>query len=159
MSRMWIVAVAVLAGAANVGCSTNGSWASGITRSEIFNGQLGITGHENNYTIETGSSLDRLSIIGNNNRITVQWGVKLGKVEIWGQNNTVALPNYLIVRKSIVGNNNQFIETPREQFLPPREVRYYPTGEPAPTYQQVYPPPASPAPASGGVRDMQPMNQ
>jgi hypothetical protein len=146
MMRSGLTLAGLLLVAMSVGCAGNGSWATGMTRSEVFWGNLGITGNENNYTLETGSAVEKLSIIGNNNRVTVQWGVKLGKVEIRGQNNTIALPRYLIVRKSVWGNNNQFIETPREQYMPTREYRYAPSApvDPGMAPQQpiqYYPPP------------------
>ena len=163
MSKKWIGMIGLAATLVCVGCTRgNSSIANGITRSEIFHGALGITGHENNYTLETGSAVERLSIIGDANRVTVQWGAKLGKIEIWGSNNVVLLPKYLIVRKSVVGSNNQFLDTPEDQYSGYRGYRAYtPPGygpppttyapvEPAPMPSPTAPPPAyEPAPSPG----------
>lgn len=106
------------------GCASNAIVNSGVTVSQRVYGRLGITGDNNNYTIERGSELERLSVIGDENVITVEMGARLSKLEIWGANNTIYLPKWLIVRRSIAGSGNQIVETPMGDAPAAEETSY-----------------------------------
>ncbi len=161
MSKRWLGFVGLCVTLSSIGCANNSSVSGGQTRSGRFFGDLGIRGSENNWTVETGSELRRLSVWGDANRITVQYGARISKVEVFGKNNIIMLPKYLIVRHSVIGGNNQFLDTPRDQYSGYQGYYSYRYGQqpagpvmtestmPAPSYEPA-PAPTSTVPAEGG---------
>ncbi len=135
---------------AAAGCAHNPIVGDGVVRSDLFYGDVGITGNGATVTIQRGSKVHKLSVIGNDCNITVEDGVTMYKIEFWGKNNTVSLPDDLVVHTAQVGAN-QIIRRPR-QTRPTTEYE-----EPART---PWPPPTTPPvepettpPASGSEFD------
>jgi hypothetical protein len=107
--RIMGTAVLMLA-IATAGCSPNNRIvASNIVESNDWYGELGITGHLNQITVNAPSDITKLSIVGDANVVHVQPRVTLGKVEIFGERNQVFIPARLIIRSNIVGNGSEII--------------------------------------------------
>ncbi len=110
MTRTSLFALAATMLAALAGCSsTNRLMGHNITERGRWYGELGITGHLNNLTVEAGSQITKLSIIGDGNEVTFEERCTLGKIELWGDNNTIKVPEHLVVRISQVGPGNRVI--------------------------------------------------
>jgi hypothetical protein len=132
---------------ATAGCASNAIVGTGVVRSGLYFGNVGVTGHGSSVTILHGSKVPKLSIIGNNTTVTVEDGVVLHRIEFWGKGNTVSIPENLIVRTTEVGAN-QIIRRPRETtvssessswerttpaYTPPAEPQSPPTQAPPPS--------------------------
>jgi hypothetical protein len=76
-----------------------------VTVSSQFFGNLGIWGHDNQFTVRPGSRLEKISIWGNRSVVEVADGVTLYKVEFFGRDNLVILPVGLDVKTSELGTN------------------------------------------------------
>ncbi len=107
--RMIALAGMVLLLTLGSGCGAN--WISGshIRQRNVWYGDLGITGDDNDITVARGSRLIKLSIVGDENRVTVEDGVTLNKIKIFGDRNVVSIPEGLIVRVSQAGKANQIV--------------------------------------------------
>jgi hypothetical protein len=130
MNRTRLTLVALLGLSTLAGCASNRIVGNKIVRSSRWYGELGITGHLNEITIETGSNLTKLSVIGNYNNVHVLDGVPLGKIEIWGQQNKVYIPMGLTIRDNIVGHGSEIIRTTPGEQAPAPAPEFVP--EPAP---------------------------
>jgi len=120
------------------GCAVNATVGHQSTRSGVWFGDLGVTGHGNNLTVQRGSRLHKISFIGDNNTVTCEDDVLVSHIEFWGSNNTITIPAGLLIRVTEVGKGNTVIRRPE------RWTRYEEgIGEP----EQVTPPPAAPAPS------------
>ncbi len=137
--RTITLAVTVFGLLAGVGCATNPMVANGVTRTDTYFGDLGITGNGNVITIADGSRVPKLSLIGNNNSITVEEGATIQKIEFLGKNNTVSIPDYLYIRTSEIGSN-RIVRRPRERRLPTDWSQYGQDASLPPAYM---PPPNS----------------
>lgn len=134
MRKQWIVALAGFSSLVllNAGCAPTAIIANGSTypASKYF-GDFGITGHNNNATVDADSNVRKLSIIGDGNNVRVEEGARLFKIEFFGKDNIVSVPEELSwLRRNEVGKNNQIIPRPRA----PRNgtVMMRPTDESAP---------------------------
>jgi hypothetical protein len=143
MNGMRVVAMAVLLlGVA--GCAHNSIVGDGSVRSDMFFGDVGITGDACDITVLDGSRVTKLSLIGNDNEVTVEQGVTLYQIEFWGRNNVVSIPEWLSVRATQVGTN-RIVRRPLEPGMPAQWEPYQPqpmSPEPAPW------PPAESAPGT-----------
>mgnify|MGYP000629378080 CR=1 FL=1 len=126
---------------AAAGCAHNPIVGDGAVRSDLFYGDVGITGNGATVTIQRGSKVHKLSVIGNDCNITVEDGVTMYKIEFWGKNNTVSLPDDLVVHTTQVGAN-QIIRRPRQ----PRPATELEESAPVP-WPPATIPPAEPQPA------------
>ena len=119
MTRFSLIALTTVVLLTATGCSsTNRIVGHQLTQVGHWYGELGITGHGNNLTVQSGSRLTKLSIIGDGNTVTVRERCSLGKIELWGDNNTVNIPEYLVVRIAQVGPGNKIIRIPAGMTIP-----------------------------------------
>jgi hypothetical protein len=131
---------------AAAGCATNPIVGDGVIQSGRFYGDVGITGHNGNLTIERGSKVTKLSIIGDGNNVTVQDGVTLYRIEFFGNGNTVSIPNNLSLLWARQVGTNEIIRRPATPPTPveiPEPLRAMPEPEPPPPTDMSEPPPAS----------------
>lgn len=101
------------------GCAYTSFVGNDGNRSGQFFGEVGITGQNNDLTVESGSRLRKLSIIGDDNRVMVQSGVTLGKIEFYGKGNRVSIVEGLTVRITQVGRENVIERRPLEPKVDP----------------------------------------
>jgi hypothetical protein len=117
----------------SLGCAHNAIVADGISRTDTYYGDVGVTGDGTTVTIQKYSKVSKLSLLGNNNMVTVEEGAVVRRIEFWGKGNTVSLPEGLFVRTTEVGQN-QIIRRSRERTpIPewaPSDTAYPPAEEP-----------------------------
>ncbi len=135
----------VFCGAA--GCANSSVIAHGTNRAGRVFGEAGITGNNNNFTVERGSRIHHFSIIGDTNSVMVEDGVWLQKVEVWGSNNTLSVPDYLPIRYTEVGKGNRIERRPTNWNLPAMEADY--PGDNGMSIRDVGATPASGSPPPG----------
>ena len=129
MIRTSLIALAASLLLAATGCnSANRVVGHDLRQVGHWYGELGITGHLNQITVQSGSRLTRLSIIGDANHVVIEDQTTLGKIEVWGENNTISIPEQLVVRVNQVGKGTQIIRRPRETGTP---AEAEPPAEPA----------------------------
>ena len=109
MKNTALIAASVILFGSLLGCGSNRIVGHSLTQTGHWYGELGITGHLNNITVEKGSTLTKLSIIGDGNTVDIADGCTLGKIELWGDRNTVDIPGHLVVRVAEVGDGNKII--------------------------------------------------
>jgi hypothetical protein len=141
MTRTSLTAFAACALLAVTGCaSDNRIVGHNLKQVGHWYGELGITGHLNEITVQSGSRLTKLSIIGDANHVVVEDQTTLGKIEVWGENNTITVPEHLVVRMYQVGKGTRIVRQPRETPSPTEAaVRTY-----APPIRLEVEPPAEP---------------
>jgi hypothetical protein len=127
MRTMAVVLMVVLAGllvAAGTGCAANPVVGTrGNVQAQQYFGDVGVTGHNQNVTLLTGSRVRKLSILGDRNTVTVQDEVTIYRVEFWGSGNTISIPEHLSLRVDDIGNN-QILRRPREVSMTPEPTRF-----------------------------------
>ncbi|MFQ5806034.1 MAG: hypothetical protein ACE5I3_06255 [Phycisphaerae bacterium] len=130
MTRTSLTTLAATMVLAATGCASNRIVGHNLKQVGRWYGELGITGHLNEITVQSRSRLTKLSIIGDANHVVVEDHATLGKIEIWGENNTVSVPGYLVVRSNQVGKGTRIIRRPRETSTPARAAakRHAPPG-------------------------------
>ncbi len=130
----------------SMGCAQNGMVGSNGVKAGVYYGGVGITGHNNNLTIQRGSRVWKLSIIGNGNTATVEDEVTLNAIEFWGHDNIVNVPDNLVFRVTELGGN-QIVRRPAGKHgdldYMPGEI--LPPELPRPV-RRAAPPPPQPAP-------------
>jgi hypothetical protein len=155
MKNTALIAASVLLLGSVFGCSsTNRVVGHSLTQTGHWYGELGITGHLNNITVQSGSTLNLLSIIGDGNKVDIADGCTLGKIELWGEYNIVTIPGHIVLRVAEVGRGNKIIRrgvdleakpvVPEEPFEQIEKPVGTPTGQPKPTPLSY---PVEPAPA------------
>lgn len=159
MRKTSLIALAATMLTAATGCfSANRIVGHELRQVGRWYGELGITGHLNEVTIQSRSRLTKLSIIGDANHVMVEDHATLAKIEIWGENNTVSIPAHLVVRVNQVGKGSRVIRRPgeteapiepaMETYAPPTRIEVKPPIEPAeepvaePATGEELPPPA-----------------
>ena len=101
------------------GClASNRIVGNNIVQAGDWYGELGITGHLNQITVQAPSDLTKLSVIGDANVVNVMPHVTLGKVEVWGQRNKIYIPARLIIRSHIIGDGSEIIRLQPGQTTP-----------------------------------------
>jgi len=133
MSRRSLTALAATIFLATLGCSSNRIIGHNLKQVGRWWGELGITGHLNEITVQSGSRLTKLSIIGDANQVVIEEHATLGKIEVWGGNNTVSIPEHLVVRMNQVGKGTRIIRRPHAASLPTEAAMetHVPPPEPA----------------------------
>jgi hypothetical protein len=150
MSRTSLTALAATVLLAATGCTSNRIVGHRLTQVGSWFGELGITGHLNEITIQAPSRMTKLSIIGDANKIVIEDRSTLAKIEIWGENNTISIPQHLVVRVNQWGKGNQIIRRPTEAQPAAEEPPTETTAQaPAPPVAVEDEPAAEPADAEG----------
>lgn len=135
------------------GCINNNRIvASRVSQANTWYGELGITGHGNDITIQSGSDLTRLSIIGDFNKVRVEPRSTLGKIEIWGKDCKVYVPARMVIRKNVVGHGSEIIfYDPYADTTPPDQrpwIEELPGDDPFESTTYIAPAGTSPPPRS-----------
>jgi len=110
MNREVIAVGLAVCALATGGCSGIGG--NGGKHAAQYFHDLGILGHQNEVTVQSGSDIRFLKVAGDGNAVFIEDRVTLGKVEIWGENCTVSIPEHLIIRADVVGVGSKVVRRP-----------------------------------------------
>ncbi len=114
--KAFVIGMCALATLLGTGCAHNSFVGSNGRRAGQFFGSVGVTGSNNEVTVQSGSRLKNISIIGDLNNFMVEDGVTLQQIEFYGTENTVSVPEGLTVRVTQFGPRNQVIRRPNQPW-------------------------------------------
>ncbi|MGD8450976.1 MAG: hypothetical protein PVJ57_04085 [Phycisphaerae bacterium] len=137
-----VMALGVLLGVC--GCAHNSLAGDQSTRTGVYFGDVGIWGSGNQWTVQRGSRLTKVSFFGHQNTVMIEDDVTLPKVEFIGDDNTISVPEYLMFRVTEIGKNNKVIRRQVTWQLGEESERLYvPPPPPAESTTEIEPPPAA----------------